>query len=118
MRPVLLALLLACPLLAWDPPTRTEWALEGANLALMVVDWGQTLDLTNYSGRAYEQNPLLPRYPTRAQVNRHFIIGMGLHYLTFRALPHKFRTPFLIGTLTLQVACVNHNYRVGLRVTF
>ena len=124
-----------------------EWkasdkAMLGAAAALLVVDWGQTRDLTNpqqcvrwveqvnqnfsigarqetYECRQKkEYNPILGEYPSRQDVDRYFaaaILGTAaIAYL----LPSEYRKYFLGGVIVLEVATVLHNHSVGLRVNF
>lgn len=88
-----------------------------------IIDWGQTLDITNQcqdqTGRyKYETNPLLSKCPTRSEVNRYFITSAITHGLISNYLPTKYREAFQYVTIGFSAQMVIDNYRIGLKINF
>ena len=110
--------LLALTLRASDPWSREDTIREVSVVVITLVDWGQTLHIAENPPVFYEQNFLLPKHPTRAQVNRHFAAGIIGHLIVSRMLPRKKREAFQNFSLGFEVALVANNYRMGIRVTF
>jgi hypothetical protein len=94
---------------AW---THTDTAFQSAFLALMVVDWRQTLRASE-GGRFYETNPLLKATPSRASVNGLFLTAACLHALVSLALPPKPRRVWQAVSIGFEVSSVAHNFSVG-----
>src|SRR5688572_11355512 len=67
----------------WKP---ADYALLGGAMTLLVVDWGQTRDMTrhpNYIGRCpqcgspyYEHNPILGKSPSIGDVDKYFALAI------------------------------------------
>jgi hypothetical protein len=108
-------------------PSTDKWML-GAAVTLMVIDWGQTRDMTRHpwykthcptcKDPYYEHNPLLGKTPSIGEVDKYFtaaILGtLGIAYV----MPNKYRPYFLGGVVSLQSYWVYNNHRIGLRVDF
>ena len=108
--------------------TKTDYALLGGAMTLLVVDWGQTRDLvrrpycvrnipscqTNY----YERNNLIGEDPSIGNVDKYFTVAIlgtiGLAYL----LPQTYRRYFLGGVIVLEGFWVGRNHHIGLRAEF
>jgi hypothetical protein len=112
-----LLLLFSATANAEEWPTADK-ALLGAAVGLLVVDWGQTRHITREPNRFYEKNPLLGSHPSLGEVDRYFALAIlgtaGVAYV----LPHQYRQWFLAGVITLELATVASNHRLGLRVSF
>jgi hypothetical protein len=112
-----------------------DYKLLAAATTLLVVDWGQTRDLTrtytetsaSLNGQAplitrtrthRETNPLLGDNPSIGDVDKYFagalLLTAGLSY----ALPAKYRRYFLGGVIVLESVIVARNHHIGLRVDF
>jgi hypothetical protein len=124
-----------------DGWTTRDSVLLGSALTLLVVDWGQTRDLTNgdectrwvdqqnqtsigarketYRCRASkESNPLLGDYPSREEVDRYFALALlGTATIAY-VLPTDYRKYFLGAVIILETGVVIRNHRLGLRVDF
>jgi hypothetical protein len=105
-----------------------DYKLLGAATALIVVDWGQTRNMTRsplYITRCpdckdpyYEHNPILGKSPSIGEVDKYFALAIlgtvGVSY----ALPAKWRRYFLGGVIVLESAVVMRNHHIGLRAEF
>lgn len=134
MKWLFLVIFVSTPLHA-EEWTKTDYALLGGAMTLLVVDWGQTRAITNEtvtyaslngqapvavsSKRSYhEKNPLLGENPSRSEVDRYFLVAVlgtaGLAYV----LPPTYRRWFLGGVIVLEAYSVINNHRIGLRMDF
>jgi len=101
--------------------TRQDTYRETACAAISIADWGQTLNIQDcyHQGTgAWEQNPILGRHPSRAQINTYFAASIGLHYLIARMLPAEWRHAFQYVSLGFEAGIVTHNYHLGFQVRF
>lgn len=118
-----------------------DYALLGSAVTLLVVDWGQTRDLSGgqdcvryvdqvnaqsigaraetYKCRSMkETNPILGDYPSRSEVNQYFALAiLGTAAIAY-VLPNDYRKWFLGAVIVLETGVVLRNHRVGLRVDF
>jgi hypothetical protein len=94
---------------AW---TTADTVMQATFLALMVVDWRQTLRASE-GGRFYETNPILAATPTRSSVNGLFLTTACLHTLASLALPPKPRRVWQAISIGFQLSSVAHNFSVG-----
>ena len=103
---------------AVDDDTQRQVAVT----ALLVMDWGQTLDMTDqygeYEGEYAESNPLLGRYPSRGRINTYFVSVIVGHYLIGRMMSANYRKGWQWGAIVLQGYTVSHNFRAGLHIDF
>ncbi len=113
-----LAILVHQPPATADTLSRADLQREAAYFALHLVDWGQTLDIADRPDDAYELNPFLPDHPTRAQVNRYFLVSGILHAAVTVALPADWRPAWQYVTIGVQLSTVANNHRIGLRLAF
>lgn len=118
--PVLaLSLCIATPVQA-DAWREEDTQRQLAATALMVIDWGQTLDISKQCGGGYyyETNPLLGTCPGRGDVNRHFAGSILLNYGIARVLPANYRKYWQHLTIAVEAGYVANNYSIGLKVDF
>lgn len=114
-----LILLISSPAIAFDSWTKTEVVMEAAYLGLLVVDWGQTLDIADDQRYHEDVNcSLLGKRPSRGRVNAVFAIGMVAHPVIAHVLPHKWRKAWIASGITLEAACGVNNHNLGLKVNF
>jgi hypothetical protein len=121
-RPAILAILLTAPLMAGDPWSTQDKALECAFVAAMVVDYRQTSEIhhwdhvCNASGYHYETNCVMGRYPKQATINRYFVVSTALQIVVVHLLPSgKWRTMAQAFTLGIEAGAIGHNYSIGLK---
>jgi len=118
MRNLFLSLLLLFPLIAKAQWTDEQKILGGVALTVMVIDYGQTRQIALHPEKWTELNPLLPKKPSLADINRHFIIIPIVTYVALDHLPSEYRTVALYVITAMQVAVVANNYRIGVRISF
>jgi hypothetical protein len=106
-------------LAAADPWTKTDSIVELCAVdPALVLDWGQTRSIAKGPGRHYEQNIALGLHPSLASVNRYFIGALVLHPIITYVMPEAWRRSFQAGTVGLEIGCIAHNYKIGIRVNF
>jgi hypothetical protein len=119
MKQIALTMLLTLPVLAADPWTPTQYALEGSYQAALLCDWRQTSDFhktwkpTWGGGTSYgvaEVNPLLGRHPSQAKINEMCAMSSIGHVLISEVLPSGWRTAWQGVTVGLEVGMVAHNH--------
>ena len=94
-----------------------HWAYLAS--AVMIADWGTTRNLTaRYQEGRWEMNPILGPYPTRSQVDRHFIIGLATIWTVGWLLPREARVTFFGSIAAVQLIVVGRNLHGGLRIQF
>jgi len=98
--------------------TYSDVLLEAIFIGLVLVDWGQTLNIADNPQRYHEYNPILGRHPSRGEVNTYFALAIPLHTVVTYALPQKWRKYWLVGTIVPQAVCVGNNFAIGLRVSY
>ena len=115
-----LIILLALPVTAQagEPWTPREKALEGAYLALTIIDWGQSRYISDHPDRFYERNRWLPEHPTNKEVDRFFISSTALHLIVVNALNHQWRQPVQWLTILEKAYTVNRNHQIGIKIAF
>jgi hypothetical protein len=125
---------------AGEPLSKKDWALEGAFIAALLLDYGQTKDIKNYqtcsggdsifvlpghtpkpvscSSDYYETNPLLGSNPSDARIRNYFLAAGLAHIGITYLLPKEYRPYWQWGTLILELGYVAHNHQIGLKVDF
>lgn len=124
--------------LAWS---EADTKRQMAYTALHIIDWGQTLDISDRCGERVtvtefiddsgthitrttrtreetEANPFLGTCPSRGEVNTYFLLSGVAHYAISRALPRPYREWWQYATITLEAGVVAHNFRAGIHVRF
>jgi hypothetical protein len=127
MRLVLFLLILASCSAHAEEWKAADYKLLAAATTLLVVDWGQTRNMTrsplyitrcNCQDPYYEHNPILGKSPSIGEVDKYFALSIlgtvGVSY----ALPAKWRRYFLGGVIVLESAVVMRNHHIGLRVEY
>lgn len=101
-----------------EPLSRGELGAELAYTALHVIDWHQTRQIAASDGVFKEKNVLLGPSPHRDKVDAYFAATLLGHWAVTYALPHEYRPYWLGSTITLEVAVIHHNTRIGLSWRF
>ena len=100
-----------------EPLNSTEWKREAAYGVLLLLDYGQTLDIKNHPGM-YERNPILGDHPSDARIRNYFLaLGAG-HLAVTYLLPREYRGYWQYFTIGVQTGYVANNYSIGLRLDF
>jgi hypothetical protein len=112
----ILPVLLACTsLVAADPWTKTDTALEIVSELGIACEWSQMLNSTSIKGIDAK---LMGHNPSRAQLNRYFIGWLILHPIISYHLPSPWRNTWQGATIGFEIAVTSENARVGCKITF
>ena len=121
---VVVILLVATPIFAggW---TRQDTYRELAYMALLVVDYGQTLNIAKSNGKFAEMNPIFNEYPSQSSVNIAIAISAIIHPMISYLLPPRSdkwkwmnRENWQYITIGAEILAVGNNFRVGIGVSF
>jgi hypothetical protein len=96
-----------------DDWTNTDTIVEFGCVALLLMDWGQTLDR-----RYQESNPILGSHPDSVAVDGYFVAAIGAQVLVARLLPSPWRSVFQGITLGIEGRSVFNNWRMGARLAW
>ena len=114
----LVFVLLPSPCQAGDPWETTDYALAGASLAALAVDWGQTRHIAKNPSRFIETNPVLGPSPSVGKVDAYFIGAMVGTVALAHVLPSDWRQLFLAGVLTVELGVAQQNRALGIKMAF
>jgi len=103
---------------AGGPWETTDYALAGAAVAALAVDWGQTRHIAKNPQRFNETNPLLGSAPSVGKVDAYFVGAMVGTVALAHVLPSDWRQLFLAGVLTLELGVVQQNRSLGIKMAF
>ena len=103
---------------AADPWGTTDYALAGAAVAALAVDWGQTRHIAKNPERYTETNPVLGTSPSVGKVDAYFVGAMVGTVALAHVLPGDWRQLFLGGVLALELGVVNQNRSLGIKMSF
>jgi hypothetical protein len=117
---LLILLLVLAPSLceAREPWEFTDYALTGAALASLVVDWGQTRHIAKNPSRFDEKNRILGTTPSVGKVDAYFVGAMLGTVAVAQFLPQDYRRLFLAGTLSMELSVIDQNRSIGIKVDF
>lgn len=105
------------PVKAADEWTGEEVVLESVYMAALVMDLRQTDYIAGHPGEYEEVNPALKSHPSESDVRKHFAAGALAHWLISDLLTGtKYKKPWQVTTLAIQIGFVAHNYQIGLKV--
>lgn len=96
---------------------KTDVALEVVSAGITIVDWGQTLNISDHGGM-YEMNPILGKHPERREINTYFISVLTIHPIVSMLLPPKARTIWQSIYIGVELTAIGSNYKSGLRMDF
>lgn len=103
--------------MAFDSWTIEDKALAATMSTLVIIDWGQTINITR-NPSYHEVNPLLGPHPSGKDVNLYMgsaiISSLTIAYL----LPSNYRKLFMGSVISLELPYVYNNHQIGLRVQF
>jgi hypothetical protein len=80
---------------------------------LLMVDWKQTLDISEHSDKWWERNPILGRHPSKLRVNTWFTFCFVVDTLILWHWPEQ-RTKIAVPLL-FELWCVINNLRLGIK---
>lgn len=102
---------------AADPWSTADVTREAVYLAVVAVDWGQTLDIANHDGYT-ETNPMLGPHPGRGNINKYFLAGIVLQAAAIHYLPARWRPVVQNVGIGFEVGTTMRNYKIGLSLDF
>jgi hypothetical protein len=103
---------------AREPWDFTDYALTGAALASLAVDWGQTRNIAKNPSRFDEKNRILGTTPSVGRVDAYFVGAMLGTVAVAQLLPQDMRRLFLAGTLSMELSVIDQNRSIGIKVDF
>jgi hypothetical protein len=115
---ILALVLLPSPCQAGDPWETTEYALAGAAVAALAVDWGQTRHIAKNPNRFNEKNPMLGTTPSVGKVDAYFVGAMVGTVALAHVLPSDWRQLFLAGVLVVELNVAQQNRSLGIKMAF
>lgn len=92
----------------------TKW--ETAYLITHIIDWGQTLEITQ-NPKYTELNPIIGKYPTRGKVNKYFLTTAIGHYLVSKHLTSN-RELWQKTSFFFELGIISRNVQLGIRTNF
>lgn len=124
MKHLLLLLLLALPLKAGDPWTKTEIALETTYQTLLFIDWKQTSEfhrskIIRADGSTYEvheRNMFLGSEPKQSTINLMCLLSAFGHFALSNAQGHKDRILWQSATVGIELFAVGTNINAKIRI--
>ncbi len=88
-------------------------------LALSVIDWGQTVDISKRPNEYYEKyNFILRGHPSTWKTHVYFASSILANYLIVDILPKTLRKMWLGGGIALELFMTANNASIGLNVRF
>jgi len=117
MKTLILLMLISFPVNA-DEWSREDVQLEIVYNVLLVVDLGQTLNISKNCDTYYELNQLLGRCPNQDDVYKYFIVNGVLHGLISNYLSADNRQLWQYVTIGYQTGVVGRNWQLGLSMDF
>ena len=125
---LVIGVIICGPAHAWelDPCSKTDIALEILSQGLLLVDWGQSLDITKRD-EYYEKNAYLGKNPSRSKVNAYFALSCLTHAGITWMMPASARVfglqfsprrAWQYAYIGYESSFVANNYQLGLKVSF
>lgn len=108
---VLLAGCASRPFEAWD---RADTIRQSIYTAAHCVDWLQTQEIVS-NDDYYELNPVLGKHPTHREVDIYMGATLIANWAIAGMLKPEYREIFQYLSITVEVGCAVHNYRIGIR---
>ena len=102
---------------AADPWSIGDKTLAATMSTLLIVDWGQTINISR-DPTYCEVNPLLGSHPEEKDV--HLYMGSALigTLAISHLLPSKYRSLFMFSIIAIELPTVYNNHKIGLRMPF
>ena len=100
-----------------DDWTTSQKVEEAMALSLIVIDYGQTMDIKSSPGYA-EGNRILGDHPTDRKIKEYFAGVVIIQVGAANLLPSKQRQWLIDGTLMVELVAVGKNKSIGLQVKF
>jgi hypothetical protein len=112
-------------LLCAEPWTKKQILLEVASETMILMDYGQTLNIARNPQKYSEMNPIIGRHPSTEAVSRYFISWIIIHPIVTHFLPSKSKDHKWINrenwqyvTIAVEAGAVGNNLSIGIGVRF
>jgi len=114
---VIVFIFLAIPVFA-DDWTREDTYRELGWTALLVVDYGQTMNIAQNPDKFREHNPILDKHPSKDAVRIYMLSAAIIHPVISYYLPPKYRKWWQYISIGVEIGAVGNNFGTGIGVTF
>lgn len=98
--------------------TQKDTGRELAFLSLLVLDYGQTVNIARHPEKFVEHNPILGKHPAVHDVHAYMLGWAVLHPFISYLLPPKYREWWQYGTIMVEIGAVGNNLSAGIGVRF
>ena len=96
-----------------------EIVLESVYYATAIIDYKQTIQISENPDKWMETNPLLDNHPSRGEVNRHFALTSLLHWGLSELLSGTdYMRAYQVSTIGWNLKCINNNIEIGVKISF
>ena len=112
----LLAVMLLVPSVCFAGDwSKIDTAWELGYLGVMTIDCLQARDTRP---QYVERNPLLGEHPSKGRIDNLCLASAIGHFGVSYVLPSDWRRIWQISTIAAEIVVVQHQYRIGLKMTF
>lgn len=117
MRVVCILVFLSIPVDVFADWNKQDTTIEATYLILHCADWLQTRHISKNEAY-FDRNLYLGKYPSTSRVDRYFFLTGLTHVVLSYYLPSTYRKIFQYFTIGIQIGCVYHNIRCGVKFEF
>lgn len=103
--------------MASEPWSNKDVTLETGCLLSLAADWRQTSEIHKFSN-IHETNSIMGTHPEQSTINQYFLACGLLHGLIADQLHGNWRTAWQCVIFGVEIAQVEKNYKIGLRIPF
>ena len=107
----------ATPVFASDW-TREDTYRELAWTALLVVDYGQTMNIARNPDKFKEYNPILGEHPSKSSVRLYMLSAAIIHPVISYYLPPKYRKWWQYISIGIEAGAIGNNIGAGIGISF
>ena len=116
-------IILACLFFISTPAFADNWTREDTYreltwTALLVVDYGQTMNIARNPDKFREYNPILGEHPSQSSVGLYMLSAAIIHPVISYYLPPKYRKWWQYISIGVELGTVGNNFGAGIGVTF
>lgn len=101
----------------FQPFTKKDWILQLGFTFLATIDWMQTKEFTANHPDLEERNPILGRDPSQVRIDTYMIFNIAAHGLATYAIDPKYREPWQMVFIIVEINSVNINYNNSIRIS-
>lgn len=103
--------------MAADTWSHKDKALAVTMSTLLIIDWGQTINIAR-DPSYHEINPILGPHPSEQAVHTYMGTALVGAIAISHFFPSKYRALFMESVIALELPYVYNNYKIGLKVQF